>query len=169
MSKIRAWGLPAKRNDARDAPFALLGQRGDQFQQWDLARRQVRRRILRALADIRWYRTAALYVVNRVVQGNRTTTPRTAQADRTGCDASGCLRDPANPSGIGQFAVIQAMAPPLGMEVIAQIIADSGRNITKETFNLATQVFNGALDRFRGREHDFCGRARRDRRIGDFA
>ena len=28
------------------------------------------------------------------------------------------FRDPANPSGIGQFAVIQAMAPLLGMEVI---------------------------------------------------
>ena len=27
------------------------------------------------------------------------------------------FRDPGNPSGIGQFAVIQALAPPLGMEV----------------------------------------------------
>jgi ABC-type uncharacterized transport system substrate-binding protein len=28
------------------------------------------------------------------------------------------FRDPASPSGIGQFAVIQALAPPLGMEVM---------------------------------------------------
>ena len=35
-----------------------------------------------------------------------------------GVTRAAVFRDPANPSGIGQFAVIQAMAPPLGIEVI---------------------------------------------------
>ena len=35
-----------------------------------------------------------------------------------GVTRAAVFRDPANPAGIGQFAVIQAMAPPLGMEVI---------------------------------------------------
>ena len=34
-----------------------------------------------------------------------------------GVTRAAVLRDPNNASGIGQFAVIQAMAPPLGMEV----------------------------------------------------
>jgi ABC-type uncharacterized transport system substrate-binding protein len=35
------------------------------------------------------------------------------------------LRDPANRSGIGQFAVIQAVAPQLGMEVVAVNVRDA--------------------------------------------
>ena len=35
-----------------------------------------------------------------------------------GVTRAAVFRDPVNPSGIGQFAVIQAMAPLLGMEVI---------------------------------------------------
>ena len=35
------------------------------------------------------------------------------------------FRDPTNPSGIGQFAVIQAMAPPLGIEVIPINVRDA--------------------------------------------
>jgi putative tryptophan/tyrosine transport system substrate-binding protein len=35
------------------------------------------------------------------------------------------FRDPANPSGIGQFAVIQALAPPLGMEVTPVNVRDA--------------------------------------------
>ena len=50
----------------------------------------------------------------------------TAQADRAGHGhAAAVFRDPANPSGIGQFAVIQAMAPPLGMEVIPVDVRDA--------------------------------------------
>jgi putative ABC transport system substrate-binding protein len=41
----------------------------------------------------------------------------TAQADRTGPDASGGSLDPAIAAGIGQFAVIQSVAPSLGVEV----------------------------------------------------
>jgi putative tryptophan/tyrosine transport system substrate-binding protein len=36
------------------------------------------------------------------------------------------FRDPGNPSGIGQFAVIQAMAPLLGMEVVPVNVRDAG-------------------------------------------
>jgi putative ABC transport system substrate-binding protein len=36
------------------------------------------------------------------------------------------LRDPSIPTGIGQFAVIQAMAPPLGMDVIPVDVRDAG-------------------------------------------
>jgi putative ABC transport system substrate-binding protein len=35
-----------------------------------------------------------------------------------GVTRAAVFRDPSNPTGIGQFAVIQAMAPPLGMEVV---------------------------------------------------
>jgi putative ABC transport system substrate-binding protein len=35
------------------------------------------------------------------------------------------FRDPANPSGIGQFAVIQALAPPLGMEATPVNVSDA--------------------------------------------
>jgi putative ABC transport system substrate-binding protein len=35
------------------------------------------------------------------------------------------FRDPGNPSGIGQFAVIQALAPPLGMEVTPVNVRDA--------------------------------------------
>jgi putative ABC transport system substrate-binding protein len=35
-----------------------------------------------------------------------------------GVTRAAVFRDPANPSGIGQFAVIQALAPPLGIEVV---------------------------------------------------
>jgi putative ABC transport system substrate-binding protein len=35
-----------------------------------------------------------------------------------GVTRAAVFRDPANPSGIGQFAVIQAVAPPLGIEVV---------------------------------------------------
>ena len=42
-----------------------------------------------------------------------------------GVTRAAILRDPANPSGIGQFAVIQAMAPSLGMEVIPVNVRDS--------------------------------------------
>src|SRR3984893_13917458 len=42
-----------------------------------------------------------------------------------GVTRAAVFRDPANPSGIGQFAVIQAMAPPLGMEVIPVNVRDA--------------------------------------------
>jgi putative tryptophan/tyrosine transport system substrate-binding protein len=42
-----------------------------------------------------------------------------------GVTRAAVFRDPTNPSGIGQFAVIQAMAPPLGIEVIPVNVRDS--------------------------------------------
>jgi putative tryptophan/tyrosine transport system substrate-binding protein len=42
-----------------------------------------------------------------------------------GVTRAAVFRDPANASGIGQFAVIQAMAPPLGMEVRPINVRDS--------------------------------------------
>ena len=42
-----------------------------------------------------------------------------------GVTRAAVFRDPTNPSGIGQFAVIQAMAPPLGIEVIPINVRDA--------------------------------------------
>ena len=53
------------------------------------------------------------------------------------------FRDPSNPTGIGQFAVIQVMAPPLGMEVIpvdVREVAEMERAVA--AFN---RVANGGL------------------------
>jgi putative ABC transport system substrate-binding protein len=43
-----------------------------------------------------------------------------------GVTRAAVFRDPTNPSGIGQFAVIQALAPPLGIEVIPVNVRDAG-------------------------------------------
>jgi putative ABC transport system substrate-binding protein len=53
------------------------------------------------------------------------------------------LRDTANPGGIGQFAVIQALAPPLGLDVSAINVRDV-REIEPavETF---ARIANGGL------------------------
>jgi putative tryptophan/tyrosine transport system substrate-binding protein len=53
------------------------------------------------------------------------------------------FRDPANPSGIGQFAVIQAMAPPLGMEVMPVNVRDA-REIERVVTAFA-RIPNGGL------------------------
>src|SRR5262249_8546381 len=42
---------------------------------------------------------------------------RAAQRDRTRGDASGSLRDTTVGSGVGQYAIIQAMAPSFGVEL----------------------------------------------------
>jgi putative ABC transport system substrate-binding protein len=42
-----------------------------------------------------------------------------------GVKRAAVFRDPANAAGIGQFAVIQAMAPPLGMEVMPVNVRDA--------------------------------------------
>ena len=49
----------------------------------------------------------------------------TAKADRSGCHPRCHLRDPNIPTGIGQFAVIQAIAPPFGVEVIPVNVRDA--------------------------------------------
>jgi len=41
-----------------------------------------------------------------------------------GVTRAAVFRDPINPAGIGQFAVIQAMAPPLGIEVMPVNVRD---------------------------------------------
>jgi putative ABC transport system substrate-binding protein len=43
-----------------------------------------------------------------------------------GVTRAGVFRDPTNASGIGQFAVIQAIAPPFGIEVIPVNVRDAG-------------------------------------------
>lgn len=43
-----------------------------------------------------------------------------------GVTRAAVVRDPANPNGIGQFAVIQYVAPSLGMEVTAVNLRDAG-------------------------------------------
>jgi len=53
------------------------------------------------------------------------------------------FRDPSNPSGIGQFAVIQAMAPSLGMEVVPVNVRDA-REIERRITTFA-QSANGGL------------------------
>ncbi|MFL6795930.1 MAG: ABC transporter substrate-binding protein [Xanthobacteraceae bacterium] len=53
------------------------------------------------------------------------------------------FRDPSNPSGIGQFAVIQAMAPALGMEVVPINVRDA-REIERRIAAFA-QFANGGL------------------------
>ena len=49
-----------------------------------------------------------------------------AQGDRAGRDAGGGLRDPAKPTGTGQFAAIQAVAPSLRVEVNPVNMRDAG-------------------------------------------
>ena len=49
-----------------------------------------------------------------------------AQADRAGRDASGGPSGSANTAGIGQFAAIQAVAPPFGVEVSPVDVRDAG-------------------------------------------
>ena len=49
-----------------------------------------------------------------------------AQADRAKRDASGGLRDPATPTGTGQFGAIQAVAPSLRVEVNPVNMRDAG-------------------------------------------
>jgi putative tryptophan/tyrosine transport system substrate-binding protein len=53
------------------------------------------------------------------------------------------FRDPSNPSGIGQFAVIQAMAPQLGIEVVPVNVRDA-REIERRIAAFA-QSGNGGL------------------------
>ena len=54
------------------------------------------------------------------------------------------FRDTANPGGIGQFAVIQALAPPLGLDVSAINVREEVREIERavETF---ARFANGGL------------------------
>ena len=53
-----------------------------------------------------------------------------AQADRPGRNASGELRDPAITSGIGQFAVIQSVAPAVGIEVSPVNVRDAAARLS---------------------------------------
>jgi ABC-type uncharacterized transport system substrate-binding protein len=53
------------------------------------------------------------------------------------------FRDPANPSGIGQFAVIQAIAPQLGMEVLPVNVRDAAE--IERAITSFARVANGGL------------------------
>src|SRR4051812_15786284 len=50
----------------------------------------------------------------------------TAQGDRAGRQRAAVLRDAASASGIGQFAVIQYVAPSVGVEVSSIDLRDPG-------------------------------------------
>ena len=49
----------------------------------------------------------------------------TAQADCSGVTRAAVIRDPAITAGIGQFAVIQSVAPSLGVEVSPVNVRDA--------------------------------------------
>ena len=73
------------------------------------------------------------------------------------------IRDFANPAGIGQFAVIQAVAPALGVEVIPVDPSDAAE-IEREVGTFARSVNGGLIVTGEGR----CGFNRRaDRRACD--
>src|SRR5262245_27686415 len=54
------------------------------------------------------------------------------------------LRDPAIPTGIGQFAVIQALAPPLGLDVSSINVVRDPREIERAVATFA-HFANGGL------------------------
>jgi putative tryptophan/tyrosine transport system substrate-binding protein len=60
-----------------------------------------------------------------------------------GVTRAAVFRDPANPSGIGQFAVIQAMAPPLGIEVIPVNVRDAAE--IERVITVFARTANGGL------------------------
>jgi putative tryptophan/tyrosine transport system substrate-binding protein len=60
-----------------------------------------------------------------------------------GLTRAAVFRDPANPSGIGQFAVIQAMAPMLGMEVVPVNVRDAAQ--IERVVAAFARVANGGL------------------------
>jgi ABC-type uncharacterized transport system substrate-binding protein len=60
-----------------------------------------------------------------------------------GVTHAGVFRDPGNPAGIGQFAVIQAMGPALGMEIVPINIRDAAE-IERGVANFA-RFANGGL------------------------
>jgi len=60
-----------------------------------------------------------------------------------GLTRAAVFRDPVNPSGIGQFAVIQAMAPPLGMEVMPINVRDAAE--IEDSITAFARSANGGL------------------------
>src|SRR6516165_4637766 len=60
-----------------------------------------------------------------------------------GVTRAAILRDPSIPTGIGQFAVLQAMAPPLGIEVIPVNARDAGE--IEHSIAAFAQSANGGL------------------------
>ena len=60
-----------------------------------------------------------------------------------GVTRAAVLRDPANPPGIGQFAVIQAVAPSLGVELSPINVRDAGE--IERAIAAFARVRNGGL------------------------
>jgi len=60
-----------------------------------------------------------------------------------GVTRAAVFRDPTNPSGIGQFAVVQAMAPLLGMEVIPVNVRDAAE--IERVISAFARATNGGL------------------------
>jgi putative ABC transport system substrate-binding protein len=60
-----------------------------------------------------------------------------------GVTRAAVLRDPTTITGIGQFAVVQAMAPPLGMDVIPINVRDSAE--IERVITAFTRSANGGL------------------------
>ncbi len=67
---------------------------------------------------------------------------------RGACEASGVLRDPAIPKGIGQFSMIQSMAPSVGVEVRPVDIRDAGE-IERAVTAFARSANGGLIPRLR--------------------
>ena len=61
-----------------------------------------------------------------------------------GVTRAAVLRDPGNPAGIGQFAVIQALAPPLGIEVMPVNVRDA-REIERAVTAFARTATGGLI------------------------
>ena len=68
---------------------------------------------------------------------------RIAQGNRTEHHASGSTREPSSTAGIGQFAVIQAAAPSLGIEVDAINVRDG--NEIEQAISAFARTGNGGL------------------------
>ena len=60
-----------------------------------------------------------------------------------GATRAAVFRDPTNPSGIGQFAVIQAMAPMLGLEVVPVNVRDAAQ--IERAITVFARAGNGGL------------------------
>ena len=65
------------------------------------------------------------------------------QRDRAGCDAAAVFRDPGLGTGTSQFAVIQAAAPSLRMEVSPINMRDAGE--IEQSVEIFARAPNGGL------------------------
>jgi putative ABC transport system substrate-binding protein len=77
-----------------------------------------------------------------------------------GVTRAAVFRDPVNPAAVGQFAVIQAMAPALNVEVVPINLRDAGE-IERAVATFARSANGGMIAMGRGRSCPVDRRARR--------